>query len=480
MPQEWSEAEIRDFGYRVVDMIAESLTSIDRGPVFRPVPREVAAGLSSAPLPLDGAPADAILADFHDQVLPYPMGNGHRRFWGWVNSPPSVIGIFGDALAAAMDPSVAGGNHAAVHLEHGVLKWFKDLFGFPEESAGLLVSGGSVASLIGLAVARHQRAGVDVRIQGLQAAHPRLCIYMSEEGHSCLRKAAELLGIGSDNIRTIAVDDAFRMDVAALESAIETDLAAGNRPVAVAATAGSVNTGAIDRLEAVAQVCSRHDVWLHVDGAYGAPAILTRRYQEELGPLRLVDSLAIDPHKWLSVPIEAGVVLVRDAQVMRDAFSLVPPYLRTDDDPEGVGGPAWFSEFGIQQTRGFRALKVWMALRHDGINGYRAAIEEQIELAEQLGRAVQLAADLELVASGLSVVCFRYVPAGLAGDDARLDAVNRELLRRLQLGGDAFLSGSVLRGRFVLRACIVNYKSSAEDIERLVELVRGLGVEVAG
>src|SRR3984893_7262175 len=479
MPEEWTAAEIRDFGYKVVDVIAESLTSIDRGPVFRPVPPDVAAGLSSWPLPSEGVPAQAILADFRDQVLPYPMGNGHRRFWGWVNSPPSVIGIFAEALAAAMDPSVAGGNHAAVHLEHGVLDWFKELFGFPAESAGLLGSGGSVASLVGLAVARHPAEG-QVRTEGLQADHPKLCVYVSEEGHSCLRKAAELLGIGSANIRTIAVDDAYRMDVAALESAIEADLAVGNRPVAVAASAGTVNTGAIDPLEAVAEVCSRHGAWFHVDGAYGAPAILSRRYATELDPLRLADSLPIDPHKWLSVPIEAGLVLVRDGQAMRDTFSLVPPYLRTDDDPEGVGGPAWFSEFGIQQTRGFRALKVWMALRHDGIHGYRAAIESQIKLAEQLSQDVKQAADLELVASGLSVVCFRYTPPELAADDERLNAVNRELPRRLQLGGDAFLSSSVLRGRFVLRACIINYKSRVEDIERLVELVRSVGMEVVG
>jgi aromatic-L-amino-acid/L-tryptophan decarboxylase len=480
MPEEWTAAEIRDFGYRVVDVIAESLTSVDRGPVFRPVPPDVAAGLSSWPLPGEGTAADAILADFREQVLPYPMGNGHRRFWGWVNSPPSVIGIFAEALAAAMDPSVAGGNHAAVHLEHGVLAWFKQVFGFPADSAGLLVSGGSMASLIGLAVARHDRAGADVRTEGLQGDHAKLCIYVSEEGHSCLRKAAELLGIGSTNIRTIAVDQAYRIDVAALESAIEADLAAGNRPLAVAASAGTVNTGAIDPLEAVAEVCSRHGAWFHVDGAYGAPAILSRRYAAELGPLRLADSLAVDPHKWLSVPVEAGLVLVRDATVMRDTFSLVPPYLRTDDDPEGVGGPVWFSEFGIQQTRGFQALKVWMALRHDGINGYRAAIESQIELAEQLSQHVKQATDLELVASSLSVVCFRYASLELAGDDERLDAVNRELLHRLQLGGEAFLSGTVLRGRFVLRACIVNYKTRAEDIERLVALVRGVGMEVVG
>ena len=480
MPVEWTEAQIRDFGYQVVDLIAESLGSIDRGPVFRPVPPEVATSLSSQVLPQHGEPAEALLADFRERVLPYPLGNGHRRFWGWVNSPPAVIGIFADALAAAMNPSVAGGNHAAVHLEHGVLGWFKEILGFPVESGGLLVSGGSVANLIGLAVARHERAGFDARSDGLQGVHQKLTVYTSVEGHSCIRKAVELLGVGSANLRTIAVDDSFRIDVAALEAAIKSDVAAGYRPLAVAASAGTVNSGAIDPLVEVSAICRRHGAWFHVDGAYGALAILSRRHGKELAGLSLADSIAVDPHKWLSVPIEAGLVLVRDAAAMREAFSLVPSYLRTDDDPGGLGGPVWFSEYGIQQTRGFRALKVWMALRHDGVEGSRAAIDQQIELAELLRGRVERAADVELVASGLSVVCFRYAPPELAGDEEAIDALNRELLRRLQLGGDVFLSGTVLRGMFALRGCIVNYKTREEDIDRLVELVRVTGTEVNG
>ena len=480
MPSEWTEAQIRAFGYQVVDLIAESLGSIDRGPVFRPVPPEIAASLSSQTLPQEGMPAEALLADFRERVLPYPLGNGHRRFWGWVNSPPAVIGVFADALAAAMNPSVAGGNHAAVHLEHGVLGWFKQIFGFPADSGGLLVSGGSVANLIGLAVARHAGAGVDIRSDGLQGEHQKLTVYTSVEGHSCVRKAVELLGIGSANLRTVAVDDEFRIDVAALEAAIERDIAAGCRPLAVAASAGTVNSGAIDPLAEIAAVCRRHGAWFHVDGAYGALAILSRRHGKALEGLSLADSLAVDPHKWLSVPVEAGLVLVRDAAAMRDAFSLVPAYLRTDDDPNGLGGPVWFSEYGIQQTRGFRALKVWMALREDGVEGYREAIDRQIELAERLRMAVQRAADMELVAAGLSVVCFRYAPAEFAGDETMVDTLNRELLRRLQLGGEAFLSGTVLRGRFALRACIVNYKTRDEDIDRLVDLVRVIGSEVNG
>jgi aromatic-L-amino-acid decarboxylase len=478
MPREWTEAQIRDFGYQVVDLIAESLGSIDRGPVFRPLPPEIAVSLSSQALPQKGTPPEALLADFRERVLPYPLGNGHRRFWGWVNSPPAVIGVFADALAAAMNPSVAGGNHAAVHLEHGVLAWFKEILGFPAESGGLLVSGGSVANLIGLAVARHDRAGFAVRSDGLQGEHQKLTVYTSLEGHSCVRKAVELLGIGSANLRVIAVDEAFRIDLGALEAAIENDIAAGHRPLAVVASAGTVNTGAIDPLAEVAALCRRHGAWFHVDGAYGAPAVLSRRYGQELAALGLADSIAVDPHKWLSVPIEAGLVLVRDAAAMRDSFSLVPAYLRTDDDPNGVGGPVWFSEFGIQQTRGFRALKVWMALQETGVEGYRTAIDHQIELAERLSAGVERAADMALIASGLSVVCFRFTPPEIAGDEEALDALNRELLRRLQLGGEAFLSGTVLRGRFALRACIVNYKTREEDIDRVVDLVRTIGTEV--
>jgi glutamate/tyrosine decarboxylase-like PLP-dependent enzyme len=480
MPAEWTEAQIRDFGYQVVDLIAESLGSIDRGPVFRPVPPEIATSLSSESLPNQGTPAEALLSDFRERVLPYPLGNGHRRFWGWVNSPPAVIGVFADALAAAMNPSVAGGNHAAVHLEHGVLGWFKEILGFPAESGGLLVSGGSVANLIGLAVARHECSGLDVRSDGLQAGSQKLIVYTSVEGHSCLRKAVELLGIGNANLRTIDVDDDFRIDVAALEAAIKDDVAAGYRPLAVAASAGTVNSGAIDPLVEVSAVCRRHGAWFHVDGAYGALAILSSRRSQELAGLSLADSLAVDPHKWLSVPIEAGLVLVRDAAAMRETFSLVPPYLRTDDDPSGLSGPVWFSEYGIQQTRGFRALKVWMALRHDGVEGYRAAIDLQLELAEMLRASVERADDMEVVAAGLSVVCFRYAPRQLAGDVEALDGLNRELLHRLQLGGEAFLSGTVLRGRFALRACIVNYKTREADIDRLVELVRVIGMEVNG
>jgi glutamate/tyrosine decarboxylase-like PLP-dependent enzyme len=413
-----------------------------------------------------------VLRAFSERVEPYPFGNGHPRFFGWVNSPPAIMGVFADALAAAMNPSCAGGNHAAIYIERQVLQWFKTLLGFPAESMGLLVSGGSMATMTALVVARHVKSGVDVRADGLRSAPTPFAFYMSSEAHGCARKAIELLGFGSRSIRTIPAGADYRMPASALDDAIATDRANDVRPIAVVATAGSTNTGAIDDLDAVASVCRRQDVWMHVDAAYGGPAILSREHREALGGLARADSVALDPHKWLFVPVETGLVLIRDAQAMRAAFSLVPPYLRTDGNAAGVGGPPWFSEYGFQQTHGFRALKVWMTLQQFGLSGLRTVIEDNIALAGYLAERVRSADDLELMAPpSLSVVCFRYVDRS-ASDEETLAALNRAILERLQLGGEAFLTSTELRGRFVLRACIVNYRSTRADVDRMVDAVR--------
>lgn len=480
-PFAWTPDEIRRVGYRVVDLIAEHLTRLPDGPVFRPPPAELAEALLAEPAPSGGESADAILDRMAREVGPYPFGNGHPRFYGWVNSPPAVIGVLADALAAAMNPSVAGGNHAAVWIERQVLEWFKALVGFPREGMGLLVSGGSAAAIVGLAVARHvacARRGWDVRANGVRGAPSaggpgRLLLYKGAEGHGCNQKAAELLGLGSASVRQVPSGADLRMLPEALDAMLEEDIAAGRVPMAVVASAGTVNTGAVDPLDALADVCARRGVWLHVDGAYGAPAVLTDEYRDALAALGRADSLAIDPHKWLYVPVDAGLVLVRDGQAMRDAFSLVPPYLRTDGDEHGVQGPPWLSEFGIEQTRPFRALKVWMALRYFGLDGYRALVSGDIALARLLADRVRGADDFELwEPQGLSVVCFRAAPLPLRADGAALDALNRDLLRDLQLSGEGFLSSTVLSGRLWLRACIVNPRATERDVLAVFDAVR--------
>jgi glutamate/tyrosine decarboxylase-like PLP-dependent enzyme len=295
----------------------------------------------------------------------------------------------------------------------------------------------------------------------------------------------ELLGFGSDAIRIVPVDADYRMDAAALDRAIGEDVAAGARPVAVVASAGTVNTGAIDPIEDIASVCARRGVWLHVDAAYGGPAILTHEYRSQLAPLALADSVALDPHKWMYVPVETGFVMVRDAAAMRDTFSLVPPYIRSHGSSSAVMGLPWFSEYGFQQTRGFRALKVWMCLKYFGLAGYKDAVERDIALARYLADRIRRTAELELLAPpSLSVVCFRYAGRAGAGvkdgttagaDEGRLDALNRSVLERLQVGGEAFITSTELGGRFALRACIVNHRSMPTDMDRMIDVIVALG-----
>lgn len=469
----WTEKEIKQFGYQVVDMIAHHLTTLPQEPAFKPYPPELKQALAQVKAPQQGQDREQLLAEIGRLVDPYPFGNGHPRYFAWVNSQPAIISIFAEALAAAWNPSCAGGNHAATYIEHQVTRWFTEMIGLPAGSGGLFVSGGSMASLTALAVARHVKAGAHIRQQGLQNEPQRLLIYTSQEGHSCIHKAVELLGIGRDNIRLIPTDGNFRMDVAALQTAVSADLAAGHKPIAVVASAGTVNTGAIDPLGEITAVCRQHNLWLHVDGAYGAPAILTGPYRDQLAPLAHVDSLALDPHKWMYIPVEAGLVLLRDANALRDTFSLVPPYLRFNEDAGDIGGPPWFSEFGFQQTRGFKAFKVWAALSYHGWQGYQAALEHDIALANHLADLIRATPDWELIEpTSLSIVCFRHRPADPTLTSEALNQHNQAILKQVQLGGEVFLTGTTLRGQFVLRACVVNPRSSLADVEAVVTAVQ--------
>jgi glutamate/tyrosine decarboxylase-like PLP-dependent enzyme len=454
------------------------------------VPAEVSERLVATPLPEHGVSADEILRRFTETVAPFPFGNGHPRFYGWVNSPPATVAVLIDVLAAAMNPSVAGGNHAAVWIEREVLEWFKQLTGFPKDGMGLLVSGGSAAALTALAVARHVACAKrhwNVRADGLQqraagetgVPSRRLVLYKGGEGHGCHQKAAELLGMGSANVRVVPSDSGLRIRPDALDDMIRADLAAGHIPVAVVATVGTVNTGAIDPIADIAEVCGRHGVWLHVDAAYGGPAILSNEYAEPIAAIARADSVALDPHKWMYVPVDAGLVLVRDAGAMRNAFSLVAPYLRTDGNLHGVQGPTWFSEYGAEQTRPFRALKVWAALQFFGRDGYRRLIEHDLALARHLAARVGEAPELALwQPTNLSIVCFRATATDRLRSPDDIDALNRRILERVQLSGEAFLSGTTLDGRFWLRACIVNPRASAADVDAVFEAVRKARREV--
>jgi aromatic-L-amino-acid/L-tryptophan decarboxylase len=471
-----SEHEFRRLGYQAVDMAARYFAELPRGPVFQRMEEAERQALMNLPLPATPLSADEILRFLGEQILPHPMGNGHPRFFGWVNSPPDMLAVITEVLAAAMNPSCAGGDHAAIYLEHCVIRWLMQLLGFPiDGSAGLLVSGGSAASLTALAAARHRalaQLGIDVRRQGVSGAHAKLRVYASTQVHTCVQKAVELLGLGSDSIRWIVVDEDCRISLDALRQAIQEDRERGLFPFCIVASAGSVQTGAIDPLDALAEVGSESNLWLHVDGAYGAAAMLDPNSKPLFRGIERADSIALDPHKWLSVPVECGCVLVRDGTLLRDTFSLVPPYVRTEPG-KGIGNLPWFAEYGFQQTRGFRALKLWVTLAHAGITGLQKQIARQIALARYLEQRIEATPDLELRSKGkLSIVCFRYVPKELAGNEEALNALNKTIMERMQANGTAFVTNTTLDGRFLLRACILHYGSTERDIDAMLEAIR--------
>lgn len=477
-----SEEEFRQLGYRAVDMAASYLAELPNRPVFQRMQESERQALWDMPMPATPLSGEEILRFLNDHVLPYPMGNGHPRFFGWVNSPPAMMAVITEILAAAINPSCAGGDHAAIYLEHCVVRWLMQLLRFPVEgSAGLLVSGGSAASLTALAAARHgalAQLGIDVRKEGVGGAPVKLRLYASTQVHSCIQKAVELLGLGSNCIHWVEEDENFRMSPDRLRQAILKDRQHGWHPFCIVASAGSVQTGAVDPLDAVADVARESRLWLHVDGAYGAAAMLDPDCKPLFAGIERVDSLALDPHKWLSVPVECGCVLVRDGRLLRDAFSLVPPYIRTEAD-KGIGNLPWFAEYGFQQTRGFRALKLWVTLAHAGTSGLQRQIARPIALARYLERRIEATPDFELRSRGhLSIVCFRFVPRELAGNEEALDSLNKKVMEHMQADGTAFVTSATLAGRLVLRACILHYATSERDIDTMLQAVQNTAREV--
>jgi glutamate/tyrosine decarboxylase-like PLP-dependent enzyme len=467
---------LRQASRSAADMAVDHLTDVAGGPVWRPVAEADRSWLVRQPLPAAGRSLADLLHEVRDRILPYPMGNGHPRFFGWVNSPPSTAGVAVSALAAAMNPSCAGGDHAGVLLERTAVRWLAELVGFPHQpGAGLLTSGASMATVIALATAR-QRAfrqqGRDIRETGLYGQRPQ-SVYLSDEGHSCLRKAAELLGLGGAYVRTVPVDSTYRMDTDALRRLITADKEAGVQPLLVAASAGTVNTGTVDPLTEIADIAREYGLWFHIDGAYGALGILAEGSGPRYAGLERADSLALDPHKWLGVPVDAGCVLFRDPAGPRDAFSLVPPYLR-DDGADALG---WFSEYGPEQTRPFRALRVWATIAHLGRDGIVHLVRRITQLARTLATLIDASEDFDLLAPAVtSVVAFRYRSTGLDPDAA--DALNQAIPAVVQHRGRAFLTGTRLSGTAALRACILHPDTAEADLTVLLDEIRTAAREI--
>jgi aromatic-L-amino-acid/L-tryptophan decarboxylase len=418
-----------------------------------------------------------VYQDFVENVLPYPMGNIHPRFWGWVMGNGTPFAAMAELLAATMNPNMGGGDHGANYVEVQVLDWLKEMFHYPADASGLLVSGASMANLVGLTVARNTLAGYDIRSQGLRAGPRQMVLYASQEVHSCVHKAAELLGLGRDALRLVPVNTDYEMDLEALERAINDDRAAGLQPFCVVGTSGTVNTGAIDDLQGIAEICEREHLWFHVDGAIGAVAILAPEVRACVEGLQRSDSMALDLHKWMYMPFEAGCVLVRSEPAHRKAFSLTPEYLAHAE--RGLAaGKLWFSDYGLQLTRGFRALKVWMSLKEHGVHKFGRMIQQNMAQAQYLAQRVEASPMLEIMAPvQLNIVCFRYNPGGL--EDEALNRLNQEVLIRLHESGIAVPSYTTLSGCYCLRAAITNHRSRREDFDIMVQAVERLGGEVA-
>jgi aromatic-L-amino-acid decarboxylase len=463
-----SGAELEAFrraGRDLVDGVADHLARLPSGPVWQPLPDALREELLGMPLPERGDAIGGLVATMLRDVLPHPMGNGHPAFFGWVNPPPSHAGIAASLAAAAMNPSVVAGDHADVHLERTVVRWLAELVGFPHEpGAGLLTSGGSAATIVCLAGARGRAlraAGHDVRRDGLAGA-PQLVAYVPAEAHSCIRRALELLGLGSGAMRDVPLDGG-RLDASALRASIAADRAAGAVPALLVGSAGTVNSGAIDPLDELAEVAAAEGLWFHVDGAYGAFGVLDPAISARYRGMERADSLVLDPHKWLGVPVDSGCALVRRGDDLRDEFSLIAPYLRQDAG-EAVGT---FAEYGPEQTRPFRALRTWATIAALGRAGIAGQVSRSNALARELAALVERQRELELAAPPeTSIVAFRARPAGCPPD--RLDDVNRALPEAVQARGRTFVTGTVFGGRETLRACILHPDTRTEHLETLV------------
>ena len=474
-PTDWNAA--RATGRRMVDDMLSWQESIRDRAAWQPVPLDTKHRLDE-PVPYAGMPLDELYDAFVRDVLPYPTGNIHPRFWGWVMGTGTPTGMLAEMLAAGMNSHVAGYDQAASVIEKKVLSWLKELIGYPETASGLLVSGGTAANLNGLLAARVAKAGWDVREEGLHAGPP-LTVYGSVETHSWAGEACETMGMGRQAFRKIAVDSCYRLDINACRAAIVSDIAAGKRPIAIIGNAGTVNTAAVDDLHAVRRLADEFGLWFHVDGAFGSMAAWSQSRHLVAGQ-ELADSIGFDLHKWGYMPYEVGVVLTRDADAQLAAFRSQPgsaAYLLSSQ--QGISADTtYFADRGMQLSRGFRALKVWMSMKEQGVDRIGAAIQTNIDQAHYLAGQVEAASDLELLTPvAMNIVCFRYATADLNPD--QLNSLNQAILIQLQLRGIAVPSQTILDDRFAIRVCITNHRSETPDFDALVAAVRELGLELS-
>ena len=476
-PIEIKKGEFKKIGYKLIDTIADFFDTIENYPVTHgesPLTLQKAIGDSS--LPEHGLSAELIISKSSDLLLNHSLFNGHPKFLGFITSSPSPIGVLADLMAAAVNQNVGAQvlSPMATEIEKQTVKWLAEFIGVSPSYGGILVSGGNMANFTAFLAARTAKAPKQLKEDGLSSLNAKLIAYCSKTTHTWVEKAAVLFGHGSKQTRWIPTDTANKMDNAILEQTIKDDLKKGLQPFLVVGTAGDVSTGVVDNLNEIASICKEHDLWFHIDGAYGAPAAIIPELKSMFEGIDSADSIALDPHKWLYAPLEAGCTLVKNPKHLIDTYSSHPEYYNFSKIEEDQS--LNFYEYGLQNSRGFRALKVWMALQQIGSNGYKKMIAEDIELSELLFELAKKHPELEAMTQNLSITTFRYVPyENLPKENVKrekyLNTLNEQLLDKLQQGGEIFLSNAIINERYCLRGCIVNFRTTKKDIEEIIEIV---------
>ncbi|GAB5561683.1 MAG: aspartate aminotransferase family protein [Synoicihabitans sp.] len=471
-PHDWTET--RALAHRMVDDAVNHLSTVRDRPAWQSMPEDVRASYR-APLPMGPMPLEHVYEEMRQNLIPYAMGNVHPRFWGWYMGASNFTGALGDFLAAIDGSNLGGGDTAAAATDWQVVAWLTEMMGFPATASGTLTSGGSMANMVGLTVARNALAGVDVRAEGITSLPSGMRFYTSDQAHTAHQKALEILGLGRKSLRLVASDEAFRMDISALEAAIAEDRAAGLRPVCVIAAAGTTNTGSIDDLKTIGELCRREDLWFHIDGCIGALIKIAPDHGHLVDGLEQADSLALDPHKWMHTPFEAGCALVRDAQLHRDTLALHGEYL--EEKPRGLAAGEFLSDYSFELSRGFKALKIWMSLKEQGVEKFGRLIDQNIRQGHYLTELIEAHEKLELMApTAINIVCFRYQATG--ADEATTKALNTEIMLRIQESGTAVPSDTTVHDRYALRVAINNHRTTQADLDLFIAEVLRRGNEL--
>lgn len=477
---EISKEEFKKVGYQLIDKIANFIDSIDKNPITRgESPSELQKILGNSSLPENGSPVEDILSQASDLLMNHSLLNGHPKFMGYITSSPAPIGMFADLLAASVNPNVGAQilSPIATEIEKQTIKWLSEFIGVSPNYGGILVSGGNMANFTAFLAARTAKAPKSIKEDGLTSASKKLITYCSKTTHTWVEKAAILFGHGSKSTRWIPTDSLNKMDNDLLEQAIKRDLEDGHLPFMVVGTAGDVSTGVVDNLKTIAALCKKYNLWFHIDGAYGIPAAVIPKLKSIFEGIKEADSIALDPHKWLYMPLEAGCTLVKNPKHLIDTYSSHPEYYNFSKNEKDTSQN--YYEFGLQNSRGFRALKVWLALQQVGRKGYVKMISEDIELAELFFDLAEKHIELEAITQNLSITTLRYIPKDhLKNNETYLNTLNEAILNSLQKGGEVFLSNAIVNEKYCLRGCIVNFRTSKKDIKEIIEIIVKEGKEM--